>query len=358
MSRRGALTILACALCALALTPATAGAKKAPKGFFGVVTQEALTGADYERIAEGRVKTVRIALSWASVQQVPGQCQAVEQAGICTWAAMDDIAGRAAQAGARILPVLAGSPSFVSKNPKNPPIKGQDAKRWKAFLSAVAERYGRGGRFWGVFDDYGAKAYPITDYQIWNEQNSKQGWQGPPEPRKYAKLLKISSKAIRKKDRKADIVLGGMFGDSKVTLTSYMRQLYRVKRVKRYFDTIALHPYAPQIGDLKRQLRQARSAARRGNDRKAKIRITELGWSSKNGSHPLMKGRSGQAKMLKKAFRLLQKRRGRYNIDGISWFALQDTDNKATCKFCLHSGLLETNNKAKPSWRAFKKFSK
>jgi hypothetical protein len=237
-------------------------------------------------------------------------------------------------------------------------VKGQDATRWRAFLSAAAERYGRGGRFWNVYDDYGAKPLPITDWQIWNEQNSKQFWKGNPNARKYARLLKISSKAIRGKDRKADIVMGGMFGDAKVPLPAYMRQLYRVKRVERYFDTIALHPYAARIGNLKRQLRQARSAAKRGHDARAKIRLTELGWSSKNGKHPLMKGPKGQAKMLTKSFRLLQRRRHRWNIEGVSWFALQDTNNPHTCSFCRDSGLFEVGGKAKPSWRAFKRFSR
>ncbi len=352
------LALLACvALAALAL-PGVAAAKKAPNDFFGVVSQEALTGADYSHLAEGDVGTMRIAFTWASFQQVEGQCQAEAQVGICSWTVMDGIIGSAAQAGTRIIPILAGPPSFVSKNPKNPPIKGQDAKRWKAFLSAAAERYGRGGLYWKVYDDYGAKPFPITDWQVWNEQNSKQGWQGRPDAKKYAKLLKISSKAIKKKDKKANIVLGGMFGDSKVTLTSYMKQLYRVKHVERYFDTIALHPYAPQIGDLKRQLGKARSAARKGGDRKAKLRITELGWSSKKGKHPLMKGPSGQAKMLKKSFGLLKRKRGRWNLVGVNWFALQDTNNPTTCAFCRQTGLFQTNGNAKPAWGAFKKFSK
>ena len=357
--RRASGVLLTCvALIALAVPAGAAAGKKAPDEFFGVVTQEPLNGPDYARLAEGEVGTLRVTFNWATAQQVPGQCQPEPQVDLCSWYVFDEIVARAAFAGTRVMPVLAGPPDFVSKNPQNPPTKGQDKTRWRAYLSSLAKRYGRGGTFWDAYQEYGGKPLPITDWQIWNEQNGKQGWDGKPNAKRYGRLVKISAQALRNGDREADIVLGGMFGNAKVPLTTYMRQLYRVKGIERFFDAIALHPYAPRISSLRRQLASARSAARAGGDLKVNMRITEIGWSSAKGHHELMQGAAGQAKMLKKSFKLLQRGRRRWNLEGVNWFALQDTDNHSTCRFCIASGLLKKDGKAKPSWRAFKKFSK
>jgi hypothetical protein len=352
-SRASTLLALA-ALLALVAFPAGAAAKKAPKGFFGVVPQEALTGQDYRNLAEGRVGTIRLSFNWASFQQVDGQCKPEPQVGVCSWTVMDGIVANLAQAGVRVIPTLTSPPPFVSKDPTKPPLKGRDLTRWKAFLESVAGRYGRKGAFWNSYDDYGAKPLPFKDYQVWNEPNSKQFWAGKPSGKKYAKLVKASSKALRKGDRKAKVILGGMFTDAKVPIGPYMRDFYRVKKIGKYFDQVGLHPYAKSIGDLKRQLRAGHRVAR-GN---ADMFVSEMGWSSAKKGHPLNKGKQGQAKMLKKAFRLVSKKRRAWDISGVIWFALRDTNNKSTCRFCLKSGLFSTGGKAKPSWRAFKKFSK
>lgn len=354
MRRSSSLIIVLAALVALVALPAGAAAKKAPKGFYGVVPQEALNGQDYQHLQEGRVRTIRLSFNWAFFQQVDGQCKPQPQVGVCSWTLMDGVVGTLAQAGVRVIPTLTSSPSFVSKNPTRPPLDKRDLKRWKAFVESVAGRYGRKGAYWSSYDDYGAKPLPIHDYQVWNEQNSKQFWSPSPNAKKYAKLVKASAKALRKGDRKANVVLGGMFPNAKVPIGAYMRDFYGVKKIGKFFDQIAVHPYASSIGDLKRQLATAHRAAR-GN---TPMLISEMGWSSADSGHPLNKGKGGQAKMLKKGFRLATKKRKSWNISGIIWFALRDTNNKSTCEFCLKSGLFTTGGNAKPAWRAFKKFSK
>jgi hypothetical protein len=349
-----ALTIACAALLALLVLPAGATAKKTPKGFFGVVPQEPLSNQDYKHLQEGRVRTIRLSFNWAFFQQVDGQCKPQPQVGVCSWTVMDGIVGTLAQSGVRVIPTLASPPPFVNKNPTRPPLDGRDLKRWKAFLASVAGRYGRKGVFWQSYDDYGAKPLPFHDYQVWNEQNSKQFWSPAPNAKKYAKLVKASAKALRKGDRKAKVILGGMFPDAKVPIGPYMRDFYRTKKIGKFFDQVGVHPYARSTSELKRQLADANRAAR-GNTR---MFISEMGWSSSRGGHPLNKGPSGQAKMLKKGFRLVTKKRRSWNISGVIWFALRDTNNQSTCSFCLRSGLLEVNGNPKPAWRAFKKFSK
>jgi polysaccharide biosynthesis protein PslG len=340
-------TVLLVAAAVLVATPASA--RKAPKGLFGVVAQELPRGSDYNRMREGDVGTLRMSFHFQSVQQVPGTCQADRQIGVCSWTVLDGIVGNAAAAGTRILPTLTAN---------SPPLKGTAKSRWRAFLTAAAKRYGPDGIFWRSYEAYGAKAVPIKEWQVWNEPNSKQFWPGRPRAKQYAKLLKVSDKALRKGHGKAHVVLAGMFGDAKVPIVTYLRALYRVKRVERHFDSIALHPYAPKIGALKRQIRETRRTAKRGGDRKVGLELTELGWSSAKGGHPLMKGKGGQAKMLKKSFRLLARKRKKWNISGVSWYSLRDSRNEALCRFCKKSGLLNNSGKPKPAFRAFKKIAR
>ena len=359
MSSRRAIAAAILALLAIvaAALPAGAAAKKPPQEFFGVVPQELLTNSDFARIAEADIRTVRLGFNWAAFQQVEGQCKPKPQVGVCSWSVTDALLARFAQIRVRAIPTFYAAPSFVQKDPTKPPLEKEDLKRWKAFLESAAARYGRGGIFWKAYDDeYGGKAMPIKDFQVWNEPNGNQFWSPRPQPRKYAKLVKHSNKALQKGVRKgkANVVLGGMFPDAQMPIGPYLREFYRVKKISRSFDEIAAHPYAQSIRDLKRQLGEAHRAARG----KTPIQISEIGWSSDKSGHPLSVGRAGQAKMLKKGFKLIQRKRGEWNISGLTWFALRDTNNEATCKFCHGSGLLEVNGDAKPSFRAFMKFSK
>lgn len=344
--------VLLISLCALLVPAGTATA--APRDFYGVIPQEGLSANDYAALAEGDVGTVRVGFNWASFQFVEGQCEPEPQVGVCNWTGSDGLVASLAEAGVRVIPTFFGSPSFVNKNPTKPPVKGKDLKLWRSFVKSAAQRYGRGGTFWRDHEAYGGKVLPIKDWQVWNEQNSKQFWSPNPNPKKYGKLLKASAKSIRKGDRKANIVLGGMFADAKMPFVKFMNGLYRVKKAGRFFDEVAVHPYVPSIAGLKRQLRLARKGAR-GN---TGIRVTEIGWSSDGGGHPLNKGKKGQAKMLRKSFGLLKRKRKSWNITGLNWFALRDTKNRATCEFCRKSGLFNVSGKPKPAWREFKKFSK
>lgn len=279
---------------------------------------------------------------------------------MCNWAPFDDVVGRAANVGVRVVPFFYGSAPFANKDVRKPPIKGKDLAAWRDFVQAAVARYGHGGVYWQeVFSsEYGGKPQEITDWQVWNEPSSAAFWHKKPDARKYAKLLKVSAKAIRESDRKANVLMGGLFGSPTIPLKKFLRQLYRVKKIERYFDEISIHPYAKNMRGIKLQINWARSAARRAHDRNVGIRVSELGWGSGTGGHPLEVGPKGQAKMLKKSFRLLTRKRGSWNISGINWFTYQDLDSPDVCKFCRNAGLFTAGGNAKPAWSAFQKFSK
>jgi hypothetical protein len=322
-------TVLAAAtVAALALS----GAPAAQAGeFHGVVSQGPLQSSDYTLMNNANVGTLRIPVRWANPN----------------WDGLDALVHRAAINGIRVLPILDGPSPFGGA-----PTSKAERRSFASFAAQVANRYGRGGSFWATL----GFSVPITAYQIYNEQNGRAYWDGRPNPRAYGKLLRGASKAINRQDRRAEIVLGGMFatpsGRGSITSWAYLNKLYKVRGVKRAFDTVAVHPYSKSLRGIKYVIGKARRVMRKNRDR-AKLRITEFGWGSARRGGPFNVGRRGQARMLRKAFRLFEGNRRAWKLKGVNWFAFQDA--ATGCYFCPSSGLVEADRDTKPSYRAFKR---
>jgi hypothetical protein len=331
---------LVAALCAPLIVSAAVGLFGAPAAeagsFHGVVAQGGLRDVDYSRMDRGKVGTLRVRVGWRNIQPTAGASP-----GSWDWANLDGIMEAAAENGVRVLPAFTG-PS--PRGAKTPPTNKASRKGFARFVGAVADRYG--GR--------------LGAYQIYNEQNGPAFWRARPNPRKYGKLLKAAAKKITRNDRRSEIVLGGMFGTPSgpgaINSWNYLKRLYNVRGVKRAFDTIAIHPYSPNLRGIRYQVRKIRSAARSHGDSRAKLRITEFGWgSSRHGN--LNVGRKGQARMLKKSFRLFERKRHAWKIKGVNWFSWQD-DRSGVCSFCRSAGLFTQARKPKPSWAAFKRVAR
>ena len=326
---------------ALALGPASAAEAGS---FHGVVSQDNLTATDFQRMAYAKVGSVRVRVGWETVEPRVGQR---------TWRRWDAFVGRASTYGVRVLPVLVGpGPRGVS----NPPVDRRSRKLFAKFAGAFAGRYGRGGSFWAGR----ARDVPITAYQIANEQNGLAYWDGRPNPRAYAKLVKAVAGKVERADRRAEIVLGGMYGmpqgNGALTSWAYLKKLYKVRGIERSFDTVAIHPYAETLAGIKRQIKKARSAMRRARDGRAKLRITEIGFGS-GASGGFEKGAQGQADMLTKLYRSLERRRREWKLKAVNWFSWQDNPT-AGCSFCSTSGLFSASGVPKPSWFAFVEVSR
>lgn len=325
---------------------ASASAQNRP--FYGVVQQGALSSTlgstDFTRMQGGRVGTLRFLVDWKNYET------AVDY----DWRQLDRVIGAAAANGVRSLP-------FIFQHPA--PRNHSERRAMADFARAMARRYGPGGDFW-----LNRQALPIVSWQILNEQNGRSHWGRKPQPRSYALTLRATARAIRNglqgPNARAEIVLGGMFGTpsgaGSMRAWRYLDRLYRVNiPVKRFFDTVAAHPYAPEFARVREQMKRIRKVMRRHNHRSAGIRVTEIGW----GSDPprvcsSCKGPGGQADLLERSFRVLsnhRNRRGGWNVGGINWFSWQDGSG---CPFCPSSGLFRgpvDDRQPKPSWRAFRK---
>jgi hypothetical protein len=208
-------------------------------------------------------------------------------------------------------------------------------------------------------------AQPIRVWQVWNEQNSPKYYAPKVRVDGYARLVKATSKAIKSVDPKAEVMLGGMWGPESLkrsekkppvtTYIDYMKRLYRVPGIKKRFDSLAIHPYSSNVSGMLAQIREARRVARAFGDRKVGLWITEIGWASGGpGDEPYVKGDSGQAKLLAKAYRELDQRRRAFRLRGVFWYSWRDLpEGDLICAWCGHSGLLNLDGSPKPAWDAF-----
>ncbi len=344
-------------LAIVAGTAASAGA--APRTFYGVVPQTAMSSGEVARMGAGGVGTLRTILSWSSIAPTRG--------GDYEWGIFDGLVGDAARARTTVLPFIFGTPDWVARGldrrscgacqtyaPRTRPARAA----FREFVAAAVDRYGRAGEFWA--ENPRVPRRPIRAWQIWNEQNSRTFYAPRPTVKGYAKLLGAAAAAIRSRDRGADVVLGGMAelaGSRKAVAGSrYLRRLYRRGGARRNFDGVAPHPYGATMVGVRAQVARFAAEIKRAGDRRVGLWVTEIGWGSARGSNPLELGKRGQAQRLKQAYRFFRQRRRSLNVRTVAWFSWRDS-RPAICEWCASSGLRTRSGAAKPSWRALRRLT-
>lgn len=331
-------------LCVIGIWPATANAKL-PRGFFGIVPQGPLQASDFNRM-RGVVGSIRVSFGWDQIEPEPGKYN---------FTASDELVGLAASRGIRVLPFIASSPLWLTGDHERPPQGTPRGRRaWYVFLRHLVHRYGPGGSFWRGRAD----RMPIRRWQIWNEPNFLLAWHPRISPQGYGRLLDIASSAIRGVDRGAEIVAAAVAPvEAGMLPWNFIRDLYRVPGVKRYFDVMAVNPYSPTIAGVGYEIRRIRHAMAVAGDSDTPLLITELGVAS-NGvlPNPFDKGRRGQARFLRQVYGRLIASRRRWRLAGIDWFAWQDLGyTDSNCVFCQYAGLFDIEGRPKPSWYALRR---
>jgi len=335
---------------------APASAQALPRGFFGIVPQTPLDREDLARMRSGGVETVRIPVSWGATQPSPRSDY--------NWTGLDATVADAARQRIGILPVLGTSPGWATGNWRRMPVdSARQRQGWAEFVGAIVARYGSRGEFWaehGPGSDEPLPRTPIEAWQIWNEENFFY-FVKPVSPGRYARLLAVTGRAVRQADPRADIVLGGLFGEPRQNLprgmdaVDFLNALYRSRGVKANFDAVALHPYAADVGELRRQVEEVRATMARHGDRRSGLYITEMGWGSAYNPRTVAfeVGPRGQARELRRAYDYLLANRGRLRLRQVDWFTWKDVPG--SCNFCDSSGLFRRGERfrPKPAWHAF-----
>jgi hypothetical protein len=350
--RATAAAIFGAILSIAALLPGAAAAK-VPSDFFGVFAENP-SKKDFRGMGDAGFQVNRVPVNWAAVQAKRG--------GGYNWGQPDRGVYYSAKHGMRPVLVVFGTPGFVHKSTAkglHGPESKADLKAWRKFSEALAERYGRDGDFFAAHPEI--DDLPVETWIGWNEQNSKSNWLPKPDPRAYARLIKAFDEGISKVDPEAEISLGGMYGSphnsKSMKAAKFLKKLYKVKGIAKHFDALNSHPYGSGIGDVKKQVTDLRSVARKAGDRKVGLVVGELGWASKGPSRSeLVVGKHGQAKRLGDGLRLLVKKRNRWNVLGAYVYSWRDFPEKQlACNWCPWSGLMTKSSKPKPALKAVEK---
>lgn len=363
---RGRICLAFLSVALLGLCASASIATALPAGFWGVVPQGTPSVEQLQRAKRGGVGSIRVPISWAIAQPSRG--------GPIDWSGTDSVIGTATAAGIQVLPFVAGAPTWAVAadgrwgSPVHLPVRtALQRGSWRSFLMQAVFRYGPRGSFW--IENPSVPKRPIRTWQIWNEENFKY-FVAKPNPAEYGKLVKLSYGALKKADRGARIVLGGMFSRPKEATrklrppqaffaADFLARMYRTTPgIKSRFQGAALHPYTSNFKRLKPYIEEFRGVLKANRDARKQLWITELGWSSERPSphDSFAKGPAGQVRQLKGALSLLRARRTRWRLHGVYWFSLEDGPPGA-CNFCGGSGLFGPGFVAKPAWRAFVKLT-
>ncbi|MGH2974718.1 MAG: hypothetical protein ACRDLL_07620 [Solirubrobacterales bacterium] len=341
------------ALCGLALaavlllfsaTPGTARPADPPRGFFGAVPQGPLTAADFARM-RGVIGTLRIPVFWPQIEPRPGEFDFGE---------LDWTVSAAAAVGVRVLPFVYGTPLWLAAEPALPPLTASAQRAWAGFLRLLVRRYGPSGDAWQAH----SSPLPVRAWQIWNEPNFLLFWRPRPSPAGYARLLGVSSRAIRRVDPGARIVTAGVAPvEAGMLPWTFLRKLFATPGVGRQIDMVAVHPYAIQLSDVAYQVRMARRAMARAGLARTPLLVSELGIAS-GARLPtgFNRGARGQAAFLRRVYGMLLQQRRRWRIAGVDWYAWQDMPQPDPhCVFCQFAGLFDRADDPKPAWWALRR---
>jgi hypothetical protein len=326
-----------------------------PRTFFGLTSEDALatgtaTSDTFASVAALGTGVVREPFRWRRVETSPGRYD---------FSFYDEFVRSAAGAGLEVLPVLFDPPGFRSSAPAASAGRGtwppaSDAA-FAAFAAALVRRYGPTGTLWTKSPEI--RALPIRAWQVWNEPNLPVNWPGGPSPGAYAAMLRTVGAAIGASDPRAEIVTAGLPAPSARGMAPerFLAGLYRAG-ARGTFDTLGAHPYARSVHGMVAILRRMRRVMDRFGDRRAGIRVTELGWATGGPRSRFTVGAARQARLIRDALSGLVRRRRSLRLRGVVYYSWKDAPRWAGARdgWDHHVGLIDGDGQAKPGLGAFR----
>jgi hypothetical protein len=314
-----ARVVLLAALLALAAPAAADAKRKVPAGWVGVNWDAAISqaphpvqAAEFPRMAAAGVETTRVTFTWAAGQP--------SRKGALDYSETDRIVKLAAARRMRVLPVLILAPRWARRFPDrtfSPPKHPKDIRR---YIHALIDRYGAKGSFWK--SHRALPRLPIRAWEFWNEPQFFEFWSIPGDwswYKSYARFLKGFYAAVKSRDRKARVVLGGLTNQSWTRL----RELYSAG-AGPHFDIVDLHPFTSKPANVVIIVQRVRKQMARRHDGRKPVLVGEFSRPAAKGHVPgnqsLQTSDSGMAKFLTGTFRELVKVRRKYKISRVYWY--------------------------------------
>lgn len=187
---------------------------------------------------------------------------------------------------------------------------------------------------------------------------TRQGFAGA--DRRHRPMLGATAKEIRRVDRGADIVTGGI-ADSRhgIRFTAFINGMYRAGP-RPAFDTLAVNAYAARASGVPALVRRARRLMDRSGHRRGRLWVTEFGWASSGPRSRFQVSRDEQARRLSWTLRTLYRSRARLKLRGAIYYNWRDGSPYPPLFqdfFGLHTGLLDVNQRPKPAYHAFRRIA-
>jgi hypothetical protein len=255
-------------------------------GFYGVNVQQVFNGSpsswqpQLAAMSAGGLQLARIDARWSNVEPNPPSGGGHSY----NWSMYDPIVQAMAQQGLRWYPIVAYSTGWSGVIPgdSNSVVAPAHVGDFAAFAGALARRYGRGGSFWQSHSSL--PQVPVTDYEIWNEENSNTFMHPQTSaPEAYADLYMAARAAIKSVDPQATVVVGGLaLGKSDVTdEVQFIQRMYAHRPdLAGHVDGVGLHPYQQTLADTYMRLAKFRQALDQVAGPSVPLEITEIGWAT------------------------------------------------------------------------------
>jgi hypothetical protein len=258
-----------------------------PAGFYGVNVQQVFSGPssswqpDLNAMASGGLQVARIDARWQNVEPNPpsGGTHSYD------WSMYDGIVQGLAEHGLRWLPIVAYSTTWSGVTPGDTlsAVAPSHIPDFAAYAAALARRYGPDGSFWQSHPSL--TPVPVTEYEIWNEENSVFFWhQQASAPEDYADLYAASRAAIKSVNPQARVYVGGLALNNPPTVTDeiqFVQRMYAHRPdLAGNVDGIGLHPYQQTVGDTYMRLATFRQGINPIVGASVPIEITEVGWAT------------------------------------------------------------------------------
>jgi hypothetical protein len=258
-----------------------------PAGFYGVNVQQVFSGPssswqpDLNAMASGGLQVARIDARWQNVEPNPPSGGTHNY----DWSMYDGIVQGLSQHGLRWLPIVAYSTTWSGVTPGDTlsAVATSHIPDFAAYAAALARRYGPGGSFWQSHPSL--TPVPVTEYEIWNEENSTVFWhQQAGNAEQYADLYAAARSAIRAVDPQARVIIGGLALGNPPDVTDEAQYLQRMwahrPDLAGNVDGVGLHPYQSTVHWTYMRLAQFRQALNQIAGPSVPIEITEDGWST------------------------------------------------------------------------------
>jgi hypothetical protein len=343
-------------------SPARSGV---PPDFAGVYNESVfiddwhIRQAELDAVAKAGVKLLVEPFDWVAIEQTPGKY---------TWARYDDFMGEASDRGLQVLPVIYNPPSFRSSAPASNPEHGmyppRDFHQYAEFVQELVKRYGPHGLFWakpaagsgvlGLFPPPPKKKLPITAWQVWNEPDVPAFWPTGPDPAAYTELLRVTHDAIKRIEPDAEVVAAGL-STAELVQGHFLNGMYNAG-AKGLFDTLSIHPYAPDVHTLMLETWAARHQMDAHDDTNAKLWITEFGWATGGTPDPIYSADEAcQSALIGATLNQFKDQREALRLRGFSYFMWNDRTLNPTepDSWAFHTGLVRQDGSLKPAYSTY-----